>query len=164
MACRVQRRLAKLLSEERDHAMPGVASGFRTIGLGSRVVHEGMSCVGVDHQLAGLARCGATALELANVFGRDEGIVRPEEPQQWTLQSGCRSERRTRLFRWIESRFPGGRLYGPYHHGGRSYFQWMARGRFLRDELLPLLDKYLSPEIDRKSYDRLQAMKARYRL
>ena len=68
------------------------------------------------------------------------------------------------LFRWLESRFPGGRLYGPYHHGGRSYFQWMARGRFLRDELLPLLDEHLSPEIDRKTYNRLQAMKARYRL
>jgi len=68
------------------------------------------------------------------------------------------------LFRWLESRFPGGRLYGPYHHGGRSYFQWMARGRFLREELLPILDKHLSPELDRKTYDRLQAMKARYRL
>ena len=25
-------------------------------------------------------------------------------------------------------RFPDPRLYGPYHHGGRSYYQWMARG------------------------------------
>ena len=31
-----------------------------------------------------------------------------------------------------------GRLYGPYHHGGRSYFQWMARGAFLRDQIVPL--------------------------
>ena len=44
------------------------------------------------------------------------------------------------LFRWIMARF-GGRLYGPYprgtflreYHGGRHYFQWMARGTFLRE-------------------------------
>src|SRR2546427_7857737 len=36
--------------------------------------------------------------------------------------------RHQRLFQWLERTFPGGRLYGPYHHGGRSYYQWMARG------------------------------------
>ena len=68
------------------------------------------------------------------------------------------------LFRWIETNFPGGKLYGPYHHGGRSYFQWMARGAFLRNELLPILNKHLTPELDRKSYDRFREMKRRYRL
>lgn len=68
------------------------------------------------------------------------------------------------LFRWIERTFPGGKLYGPYHHGGRSYYQWMARGSFLREELLPLLDRLLSPELDRKAFDRLQAMKLDYGL
>lgn len=68
------------------------------------------------------------------------------------------------LFRWIEAHFPGGKLYGPYHHGGRSYFQWMARGSFLRTELLPLLERHLVPELDRKTYARFQAMKKRYRL
>ncbi|MFQ5526248.1 MAG: hypothetical protein ACE5GX_08300 [Thermoanaerobaculia bacterium] len=68
------------------------------------------------------------------------------------------------LFRWIESRFPGGKLYGPYHHGGRSYFQWMARGRFLREVLLPLLDARLTPELDAKSHRRFLEMKKRYRL
>jgi hypothetical protein len=53
-----------------------------------------------------------------------------------TLRMHVRHER---LFRWIEERFPGGRLYGPYHHGGRDYFQWMARGSYLRGTLLPLL-------------------------
>src|SRR3979490_1737669 len=43
------------------------------------------------------------------------------------------------LFRWLEAHFPGGRLYGPYHHGGRSYYQWMARGEYLREELAPLI-------------------------
>ncbi len=68
------------------------------------------------------------------------------------------------LFRWLERTFPGGRLYGPYHHGGRSYFQWMARGVFLRQELVPLLDEFLAPGLDRKAYTRYQAMKERYRL
>jgi hypothetical protein len=68
------------------------------------------------------------------------------------------------LFRWIEATFPGGRLYGPYHHGGRSYYQWMARGSFLRNDLMPILDRHLAPELDRKTYDRFQAMKKRYRL
>jgi hypothetical protein len=66
------------------------------------------------------------------------------------------------IFRWLERTFPGGRVYGPYHHGGRHYLQWMARGRFLRDELAPLLDRFLSPSLDRHSFDRYQLMKARY--
>ncbi len=48
-------------------------------------------------------------------------------------------ERHEKLFRWLEARFPAGRLYGPYHHGGRAYFQWMARGPFLREFLVPLI-------------------------
>ncbi len=66
------------------------------------------------------------------------------------------------IFRWLERTFPGGRVYGPYHHGGRNYLQWMARGPFLRDELAPLLDRFLSPGLDRHSFDRFQLMKARY--
>jgi hypothetical protein len=69
-----------------------------------------------------------------------------------------------KLFRWLERTFPGGRLYGPYHHGGRSYFQWMARGQFLREDLVPILDKHLLPELDGKAHARYQAMKERYRL
>lgn len=52
------------------------------------------------------------------------------------------------LFRWLERTFPGGRLYGPYEHGGRRYYQWMARGAFLREVLVPLLDRTLRPELD----------------
>jgi hypothetical protein len=48
-------------------------------------------------------------------------------------------ERHEKLFRWLTTRFPAGRLYGPYHHGGRDYFQWMARGPFLREFLVPLI-------------------------
>jgi hypothetical protein len=66
------------------------------------------------------------------------------------------------IFRWLERTFPGGRLYGPYHHGGRDYFQWMARGSFLHDELVPALDRFLSPGLDQHSYDRFRQMKANY--
>ena len=66
------------------------------------------------------------------------------------------------LFEWIMERFPGGKLYGPYHHGGRHYYQWMARGAFLREKLVPLLDRYLNEHLDAKAALRFQAMKARY--
>jgi hypothetical protein len=68
------------------------------------------------------------------------------------------------IFRWLERTFPGGRVYGPYHHGGRNYLQWMARGAFLRDELAPVLDRFLSPGLDGHSFERFQLMKARYPL
>lgn len=55
---------------------------------------------------------------------------------QVTLRMHTRHER---LFQWLQRAFPGGRLYGPYHHGGRSYYQWMARGDYLRSELVPLI-------------------------
>jgi hypothetical protein len=62
------------------------------------------------------------------------------------------------LFNWIQETFPGGKLYGPYNHDGREYFQWMARGTFLRDVVVPLLDERLTVELDTKSAER----KARY--
>lgn len=68
------------------------------------------------------------------------------------------------LFRWLEQNYPGGKLYGPYHHSGRSYYQWMARGQFLREVLLPILDAYLRPELDGKTFARYRTMKERYRL
>lgn len=68
------------------------------------------------------------------------------------------------LFEWLVAKLPGGRLYGPYDHGGRKYFQWMARGEFLREELVPLLDRYLVPELDLRTFGRYQEMKRRYRI
>lgn len=72
-------------------------------------------------------------------------------------------ERHERLFRWIERTFPGGRLYGPYEHSGRRYYQWMARGSYLRDVLLPMLERRMSPQLDRYAFERLDAMRSRYR-
>jgi len=67
------------------------------------------------------------------------------------------------LFTWLMQRFPRARLYGPYHHGGRSYYQWMARGRVLVEDLLPLLEGELRPELDEHAAARLDDMTAKYR-
>ena len=69
-----------------------------------------------------------------------------------------------RLFRWLERVLPGGRLYGPYEHGGRRYYQWMVRGTYLKETLVPLLDAYLTPDLDEKTHRRYLQMKSRYRL
>jgi len=66
------------------------------------------------------------------------------------------------LFRWIERTFPGGRLYGPYNHGGREYFQWMARGTYLRDEIVPLLTDRLGDHLDARATARFVTMRANY--
>jgi hypothetical protein len=79
---------------------------------------------------------------------------------QVTLRMHTRHER---LFRWLEERFPRARLYGPYSHGGRSYFQWMARGRSLAEDLLPLLDPDAIAAIDQPAGERLGRMLNDYR-
>jgi hypothetical protein len=78
---------------------------------------------------------------------------------QVTLRMHTRHEA---LFRWLLDRFPRTRVYGPYHHGGRSYYQWMARGRALVDDLLPLLERHLVPELDAHAAERFAAMRERY--
>lgn len=72
-------------------------------------------------------------------------------------------ERHAPLFRWIQRAVPGGRLYGPYDHGGRRYYQWMARGAFLRDVVLPILDRRLTPDIDAYAHGRFLEMRRQYR-
>lgn len=101
---------------------------------------------------------------------RDEGIVvgllvgeghfggDGRQPQV-TLRMHVRHEA---LMRWLVDRFPRSRLYGPYHHGNRHYFQWMARGEALVSDLLPILERHLTPELDEHAYDRLTAMTNRY--
>jgi hypothetical protein len=66
------------------------------------------------------------------------------------------------MFEWLQATFPGGRLYGPYDHGGRRYYQWMARGPFLRDVLVPLLDERLTARLDGKAFARYHEMRHRY--
>jgi hypothetical protein len=79
---------------------------------------------------------------------------------QVTLRMHVRHEG---IFRWIEEHFPGGRLYGPYTHGGRSYFQWMSRGRHLREVLVPLVLEYVEL-VDNYVWQRFLAMCERYAL
>jgi hypothetical protein len=38
----------------------------------------------------------------------------------------------------------------------------MARGSFLRETIMPLLDRHLTPELDAKAFARYEAMKERY--
>ena len=78
---------------------------------------------------------------------------------QVTLRMHVRHEA---LMRWLENRFSRSKLYGPYHHGGRHYFQWMVRGEALVSDLLPLLERHITPELDAHAYDRLTAMTADY--
>ena len=66
------------------------------------------------------------------------------------------------VFRWLDVRFPNCRLYGPYNHGGRRYFQWMARGEALVRDLMPILEAELTPDLDLRSYERFRLMCDRY--
>ena len=78
---------------------------------------------------------------------------------QITLRMHTRHEA---LFQWLMDRFPRSKLYGPYNHGGRSYYQWMARGRVLVEDVLPLLESDLGPELDGHASERLDEMRQRY--
>lgn len=78
---------------------------------------------------------------------------------QVTLRMHVRHES---LFHWLVERFPRSRLYGPYHHGDRSYYQWMARGRMLVEDLLPVLEESVNAALDAPSAERLTAMTERY--
>ena len=78
---------------------------------------------------------------------------------QVTLRMHTRHEA---LFRWLMARFPRSRLYGPYTHGGRSYYQWMARGRTLVEDVLPILEAHLDAGLDGHASARLSEMLERY--
>jgi hypothetical protein len=62
------------------------------------------------------------------------------------------------IFRWLVERFPNCRLYGPYNHGGRSYYQWMARGRALVEDLLPVLEAVDLTQLDGHGAERFHDM------
>ncbi len=79
---------------------------------------------------------------------------------QVTLRMHVRHEE---LFHWLTAKVPGSKLYGPYHHGGRNYYQWMVRGKTLREELLPLLRRHLS-DMDAHIRQRILDMITRYKI
>lgn len=66
------------------------------------------------------------------------------------------------VFDWLVARVPGGKLYGPYDHDGRRYYQWMVRGTYLREAFVPFLDQYLAPAHSNRVWARFEAMKSRY--
>jgi hypothetical protein len=78
---------------------------------------------------------------------------------QITLRMHTRHEA---LFQWLMERFPRTRLYGPYHHGDRSYYQWMARGQALVEDVLPVLESAVSADVDGYAFARLAEMRAKY--
>ncbi len=78
---------------------------------------------------------------------------------QVTLRMHVRHEA---VFTWLTERFPRCRLYGPYHHGGRHYYQWMARGEALVEDLLPFLDPHEIAPLDIHVAGRITDMRDRY--
>lgn len=78
---------------------------------------------------------------------------------QITLRMHTRHEA---LFRWLMERFPSTKLYGPYHHGERSYFQWMARGQALVQDVLPILEATITADVDGYAASRLGEMREQY--
>ncbi len=103
-----------------------------------------------------------TEFEIGRVIGlfvADAHFGGDQRQPQVTLRMDVR---RTKIAEFMVERFPGAKLYGPYRHGGRHYWQWMARGSFLADEFLPFLLEHMDPEFDPHSWERLMAMKARY--
>lgn len=78
---------------------------------------------------------------------------------QITLRMHVRHER---LFHRLVAIVPGSRLYGPYRHGDRAYFQWMVRGEALR-AMVPLLAERLA-ELDEHAHERFLTMCRNYSL
>src|SRR3954470_9500090 len=78
---------------------------------------------------------------------------------QVTLKMHIRHER---LLRWLVDRFPRAQLFEPYEHGDRVFFQWMARGRALVQDVLPVLQDAGFAALDDHAAERLSRMQERY--
>lgn len=71
--------------------------------------------------------------------------------------------RHKRLFELLRRIVPGSKVYGPYSHGGRNYYQWMVRGEPLR-RMMEWIESTPLNEIDEYAWQRYQEMKRRYRI
>lgn len=78
---------------------------------------------------------------------------------QITLRMHVRHEA---LFLWLQELFPRARLYGPYNHDGRHYYQWMARGPALAEDVLPVVEAVLTDHIDSHVSERIRDMREKY--
>lgn len=79
---------------------------------------------------------------------------------QVTLRMHIRHEK---LFLWLIEKFPNSKLYGPYHHGGRNYYQWMARGEALKSDILPILVRNFT-FFDEHVKERIMGMCSKYKM
>ena len=85
------------------------------------------------------ARVTSSAGVLVGVLIGEGSFGGDGKQPQVTLRMHTRHEA---LFRWLDGRaFRAPSSTGPYHHGGRSYFQWMARGPALVEDVLPVLEE-----------------------
>jgi hypothetical protein len=133
------------------------------------MTHDGETTIeDVSSLVSQAASSQSTAVEAAFISGVVVGLLIGEghfggdgKQPQVTLRMHVRHEP---LFRWLLDKIPGSKLYGPYNHGGREYYQWMVRGELLRSTLIPLLDALPLAQIDPYVHDRYQKMKERYRL
>jgi hypothetical protein len=66
------------------------------------------------------------------------------------------------LLKWVRDRIPGSRLYGPYNHSGRSYYQLMTRGDALHHFLIPFLKSMPWETVDPYTHRRFVTMLERY--
>ncbi len=71
--------------------------------------------------------------------------------------------RHQKLFNWLIEKFPDSKLYGPYFHDKRHYYQWMARGNTLRSQILPIILSYFD-FLDDHVKMRIRDMCKRYNL
>ncbi len=107
-----------------------------------------------DRELTDIERGLVTGLLIGEGHFGGDG----KQPQI-TLKMHVRHEA---IFHWLQELFPRARLYGPYHHGGRSYYQWMARGQVLAEDVLPVVESVLNDGIDTHVGARIREMRDRY--
>lgn len=68
--------------------------------------------------------------------------------------------RHERLLEYLRNVVPGSKLYGPYHHSGRHFYRWMARGPALAAFLTEYEDDIR--RVDDHVASRIDEMQARY--
>ena len=132
------------------------------------VIHDGETSYGGDCLSSSLARADTSLASESFISGILLGLLVGEghfggdgKQPQVTLRMHVRHEP---LFRWLFEQFPGSKLYGPYNHGGRQYYQWMVRGEMLKNSFIPLIDALPLARIDPHTYVRYQQMKERYKI
>lgn len=127
------------------------------------MIHDGETSVGFQSLLEAKEVRGDSFIQgviLGLLIGEGHFGGDGKQPQV-TLRMHVRHET---MFKWLLEKVPGSKLYGPYQHGGRQYYQWMVRGEVLKKSLIPLLETLPLSVIDPYTYARYLQMKERYKL